>query len=354
MKILITGGCGFIGGALVRKLLSTTNNTIFNIDKLGYASDTQSIDSFLTNKNRGRYNFLKINLNDRKNLNTFIKSIKPDLIMHLAAESHVDRSISSPEIFIESNIIGTFNLLEVTREYYSGLDEIQQQTFKFHHISTDEVFGSLGEIGAFSEDTAYDPRSPYSASKASSDHLVRAWNHTFKIPTLITNCSNNFGPWQFPEKLIPLVIMKAINGEDIPIYGDGSNVRDWLYVEDHVDALILTALNGRNGETYCIGGHGETSNKSLVKNICMILDEEIPKKANHENLIKYVRDRPGHDQRYAINSSKIKKELGWMPKYGLENGLRKTVLWYLNNINWCIKTLKRSDYNCERIGIDLP
>ena len=221
-------------------------------------------------------------------------------------------------------------------------------------ISTDEVFGSLGEIGAFSEDTAYDPRSPYSASKASSDHLVRAWNHTFKIPTLITNCSNNFGPWQFPEKLIPLVIMKAVNGEDIPIYGDGSNVRDWLYVEDHVDALILTALNGRNGETYCIGGHGETSNKSLVKNICMILDEEIPKKASHENLIKYVRDRPGHDQRYAINSSKIKKELGWMPKYGLENGLRKTVLWYLNNINWCTKTLEKSDYNCERIGIDLP
>jgi dTDP-D-glucose 4,6-dehydratase len=270
--------------------------------------------------------------------------------MHLAAESHVDRSIVSPGHFIESNILGTFNLLESCRKFFDSLSIEKKSKFIFHHISTDEVFGSLGEKGRFSESTPYDPRSPYSASKASSDHLVRSWYHTYGLPVIITNCSNNFGPWQFPEKLIPLVTLKAIQKEPIPLYGDGSNIRDWLFVEDHVDALLLAALKGKVGETYCIGGYGEKSNKEIVLKICEILDNEIPNQSPHNQLIKYVLDRPGHDKRYAIDPSKIENELGWEPKYGLEKGLRKTVLWYLKNYDWCQNIFKKGNYRLERLG----
>ena len=350
MKILITGGCGFIGGALIRKLLTSTDHEILNIDKFGYASDHLSIDQTINQLKTNKYKLFKINLNNKNKLDEIIQSFEPDLIMHLAAESHVDRSIESPEHFIESNILGTFNLLESCRKFFYSLNIEKKSKFIFHHISTDEVFGSLGEKGRFSESTPYDPRSPYSASKASSDHLVRSWYHTYGLPVIITNCSNNFGPWQFPEKLIPLVTLKAIQKEPIPLYGDGSNIRDWLFVEDHVDALLLAALKGKVGETYCIGGYGEKSNKEIVLKICEILDDEIPNQSPHNQLIKYVLDRPGHDKRYAIDPSKIENELGWKPKYGLEKGLRKTVLWYLKNYDWCQNIFKKGNYRLERLG----
>ena len=351
MKIIITGGCGFIGGTLIRKLLINKFNYILNIDKFGYASDHKAIDDLLKEKNYNNYKFYRLDLKDKKKLFEIINSFKPDLIMHLAAESHVDRSINDPEIFIESNILGTFNLLDATREYLQGLNDKQKSKFIFHHISTDEVFGSLGHKGKFSENSPYDPRSPYSASKASSDHLVRSFFHTYELPVIITNCSNNFGPWQYPEKLIPLVINKALKSEKIPLYGDGGNIRDWLYVEDHVDALLLCALQGKSGETYCIGGYGERTNKLVVEEICSILDKNKPQLNSYKSLISYVEDRPGHDKRYAIDSSKIKEELGWEPKYGFTRGLEKTVKWYIKNDEWCRQILIRSKYNCERIGL---
>ena len=350
MKILITGGCGFIGGALIRKLLTTTDHEILNLDKFGYASDHISIDQTINQLKTIKYKLLKVDLTNKNKLEEIIQNFEPDLIMHLAAESHVDRSIESPGHFIESNILGTFNLLESSRKFFYSLNKEKKSKFIFHHISTDEVFGSLGEKGRFSEFTPYDPRSPYSASKASSDHLVRSWYHTYGLPVIVTNCSNNFGPWQFPEKLIPLVTLKAIQKESIPLYGDGSNVRDWLFVEDHVDALLLAALKGKVGETYCIGGYGEKSNKEIVLKICEILDNEIPNQSPHNQLIEYVLDRPGHDKRYAIDPSKIENELGWKPKYGLEKGLRKTVLWYIKNYDWCQNIFKKGNYRLERLG----
>ena len=351
MKILITGGSGFIGGNLVRKLISDSSHSIYNLDKYGYASDNTGIENILKEKKKANYSFLKFNLTEKNKLDDLVNLIAPDIIMHLAAESHVDRSIQSPSDFIESNIVGTFNLLEATRSYLRHRGQNSDSRFIFHHISTDEVFGSLGEKGKFNEETSYDPRSPYSASKASSDHLVRAYYHTYKMPTIITNCSNNFGPWQFPEKLIPLVITKALKNEKIPIYGDGSNIRDWLFVDDHVQALLLCALNGEPGQTYCIGGYGEKTNKYIVEKICEILDKEKSLKNFHKKLITFVKDRPGHDKRYAIDSTKITNELGWVPKYGFEKGLEITVKWYLQNNEWCRKILKKSDYDCERIGL---
>ena len=333
MKILITGGAGFIGSTLVRNLLLTTEHEVINLDKLGYASDLTSINSLETNI-LSRYTFIKVDLNDFLKLKEAIESSNPDLIMHLAAESHVDRSINEPNSFIQSNIIGTYNLLEVIREFYEKLSVIRKRTFKFHHISTDEVFGSLGLNGKFSEETAYDPRSPYSASKAASDHLVRAWFHTYKIPTIVSNCSNNYGPWQFPEKLIPKIIINALNTNQIPIYGDGMNIRDWLYVEDHVEGLKKIVFEGEPGQTYCMGGNAEKTNLEVAVSICEILDELVPLSLSYKNLIKFVNDRPGHDKRYAIDSSKIQNKLGWYPKFSFENGIRKTVLWYKENISW--------------------
>jgi len=334
MKILITGGAGFIGNTLVRNLLLTTEHEIINLDKLGYASDLTSINS-LDKKLLSRYTFLKVDLNDFSKLKEAIESSNPDLIMHLAAESHVDRSINEPNLFVQSNVIGTFNLLEVVREFYKKLSENRKQIFKFHHISTDEVFGSLGVKGKFSEQTSYDPRSPYSASKAASDHLVRAWFHTYKIPTIVSNCSNNYGPWQFPEKLIPKIIINALNINQIPIYGNGLNIRDWLYVEDHVEGLKKIVFKGKPGQTYCIGGDGEKTNLEVASTICEILDELVPISFSYKTLIKFVEDRPGHDKRYAIDSSKIKNKLGWSPNYSFDNGIRKTVLWYRENLSWC-------------------
>ena len=334
MNIIVTGGCGFIGSHLIRKLLSKEDIKIVNIDKFGYASNHKSIEEVICNNNKHRYIFKKIDLADKNELVNVFESFQPDLVMHLAAESHVDRSIYNPSVFIESNIVGTFNLLETTRNYYGKLSLGKKSKFRFHHISTDEVFGSLGDSGTFCEESPYDPRSPYSASKASSDHLVKAWFHTFELPIIITNCSNNFGPWQFPEKLIPVVIKKALSHESIPIYGDGSNIRDWLYVEDHVDGLLLAATQGNIGESYCIGGYGEETNKNIVLKICDLLDQEIPFNSSYKSLIKYVRDRPGHDKRYSINSNKIKDQLGWKAKYGLDKGLKETVKWYLDNQEW--------------------
>ena len=350
MRYLITGGAGFIGGALVRKLISNERNVVFNLDKLGYSSDLESIDNLNKKNNFGNYNFLKVDLAEKDNLCDAIESTKPNVIMHLAAESHVDRSIDKPHHFIESNIIGTFNLLQAAKEYWSKLKPSKKNNFRFHHISTDEVYGSLGEEGSFNELTSYDPRSPYSASKASSDHLVRAWFHTYNFPILITNCSNNFGPWQFPEKLIPLVISKALEGQKIPIYGDGLNVRDWLYVEDHIEALLLVIQKGVIGQSYCIGGYGEKTNKFIVELICSILDIRIPDNAPHSKLIEHVRDRPGHDKRYSINSNKIKTELGWKPDTSFEKALEETVDWYLSNKEWIFKILKNSNYRLNRLG----
>jgi len=347
MKILITGGAGFIGNTLVRNLLLSTEHEIINLDKLGYASDLTSINS-LDKKLLSRYTFLKVDLNDFLKLKEAVESSNPDLIMHLAAESHVDRSINEPNLFVQSNVIGTFNLLEVVREFYKNLSENRKKIFKFHHISTDEVFGSLGVKGKFSEQTSYDPRSPYSASKAASDHLVRAWFHTYKIPTIVSNCSNNYGPWQFPEKLIPKIIINALNINQIPIYGNGLNIRDWLYVEDHIEGLKKIVFNGKPGQTYCIGGDGEKTNLEVAFTICEILDELVPLSFSYKTLIKFVKDRPGHDKRYAIDSSKIKNKLGWSPKYSFNNGIRKTVCWYKENISWC-KNLVLYEDEIEKI-----
>ncbi len=346
-RVLVTGGAGFIGGCLVRCLLQETEAYVFNLDKLGYASDCTSINALSIND---RHILLPVNLTNLEATKAAVKESNPDVVMHLAAESHVDRSIDGPEAFIDSNVKGTFNLLESVREHWEALSQERQEHFRFHHISTDEVFGSLGSQGSFSETTAYDPCSPYSASKAASDHLVRAWHRTYGLPIVITNCSNNYGPWQFPEKLIPVVILKALAGEPIPLYGDGENIRDWLFVEDHVEGLLLAVTAGKIGETYCIGGYGERTNKKVVETICTILDELRPQEVSYSSLITKVKDRPGHDRRYAINSQKISNELGWKPRHNFEIGIRNTVIWYINNLDWCEKIGIKSGYQGNRIG----
>ncbi|QVL52576.1 MAG: dTDP-glucose 4,6-dehydratase [Cyanobium sp. M30B3] len=335
-RILVTGGAGFIGGAVVRRLLRESNALVFNLDKCGYASDLTSIEQMLADLGPGgltadgqsRHQLLKVDLTDAEATAAAVRQADPDLVMHLAAESHVDRSIEGPGAFIDSNVTGTFHLLQAVRAHWQALPEERQAHFRFHHISTDEVFGSLGADGRFSETTPYDPRSPYSASKAASDHLVNAWHHTYGLPVVLTNCSNNYGPWQFPEKLIPVVILKAAAGEPIPLYGDGLNVRDWLYVEDHVDALLLAACLGKTGNSYCVGGHGERTNKQVVQAICDTLDGLQPAFAPHSRLITQVTDRAGHDRRYAIDPTLITAELGWSPRHSFQEGLRTTVQWY--------------------------
>ena len=336
-RILVTGGAGFIGGAVIRKLLTDTECIIFNLDKMGYASDLTSIDHTLLSLGSGkedRYFFLKVDLSNYSDTISAVNYADPDFIMHLAAESHVDRSIKGPDEFIKSNIVGTFNLLEAAKCHYDQLPNQRKTTFKFHHISTDEVFGTLGQKGKFNETSQYDPRSPYSASKASSDHLVNSWLHTYGLPTLITNCSNNYGPWQYPEKLIPKIIINALRNSEIPIYGDGKNIRDWLYVEDHADALLQVIENGDIGEKYCIGGNQEKSNNEIAEIICDCLDEICPSNNPYKKLITYVEDRQGHDFRYAIETNKINKKLNWYPKFNFKEGIRKTINWYLANKNW--------------------
>jgi len=351
-RVLVTGGAGFIGGAVVRRLLSDSTAQVFNLDKLGYASDCTGIEQTLQQLGlpAERHQLLKVNLADASATSAAVQTADPDLVLHLAAESHVDRSIDGPGAFIESNVTGTFHLLQAVRAHWDQLPLPRREHFRFHHISTDEVFGSLGPTGRFSETTPYDPRSPYSASKASSDHLVRAWHHTYGLPVVLTNCSNNYGPWQFPEKLIPVVILKALAGEPIPLYGDGANVRDWLYVEDHVEALLLAATRGRLGESYCIGGSSERTNKQVVELICSILDELRPASAPHARLITPVADRPGHDRRYAIDAGRINGELGWKPRYSFEAGLETSVRWYLEHHPWCQEVRARAGYSGERIG----
>ena len=343
-RVLVTGGAGFIGGAVVRKLLSGSDVQIFNLDKCGYASDLTSIG------NNPRHQLLRVDLIDADATAAAVQKADPDLVMHLAAESHVDRSIDGPGAFIESNVLGTFNLLQAVRAHSEQLPDERRAHFRFHHISTDEVFGSLGATGRFCETTPYDPRSPYSASKAASDHLVMAWHHTYGLPVVLTNCSNNYGPWQFPEKLIPVVILKAIVGEPIPLYGDGANVRDWLYVEDHVDALLLAATKGEIGSSYCVGGHGERSNREVVEAICSLLDQLRPKSQPYAELITRVTDRPGHDRRYAIDPNRITTKLGWQPLHNFSEGLAATVAWYLANLDWCQKVRARAGYDGGRIG----
>ena len=335
-NILVTGGCGFIGGALIRRLLEGTKLKIFNLDKIGYASNLylpkQTSEDISSQTNR--YQLLKVNLSDKKATQDAIKLVSPDIVFHLAAESHVDKSISGPEIFIKSNIIGTFNLLESLREYWEFLPSKRKNNFLILHISTDEVFGSLGEDGLFSEESPYNPRSPYSASKASSDHLVKSWYYTYGLPSIITNCSNNYGPRQFPEKLIPLVILNSISNKEFPIYGDGKNIRDWIYVEDHIDALLKIITKGKVGSSYCIGGNEEKTNDEIVEIICKLLDKYHQVGSPHIKLKKYIKDRPGHDRRYGVDTKKIIDELGWKPKYKFEEGIAITIKWYLKNIDW--------------------
>lgn len=339
-KILITGGAGFIGSAVVRQFINDTDYSVVNVDKLTYAGNLQSLASVAENP---RYCFEQVDICDLAELSRVFREHQPDAVMHLAAESHVDRSITGPADFIQTNIVGTYSLLETARAYWNGLNSERKSSFRFHHISTDEVYGSLGETGFFTEETAYQPNSPYSASKASSDHLVRAWHHTYGFPVVTTNCSNNYGPYHFPEKLIPLVILNAVGGKPLPIYGKGDNIRDWLYVDDHARALRLVLEKGELGETYNIGGWNEKTNLEVVQSICTILDELHPQGTVHAELITYVQDRPGHDQRYAIDASKIANDLGWKPEETFESGLRKTVVWYLQNTDW-VRGVTSGDY----------
>ncbi|KDN28614.1 dTDP-glucose 4,6-dehydratase [Vibrio fortis] len=351
MKLLVTGGAGFIGSAVIRHIIENTSDSVVNVDKLTYAGNLESLTSVT---NDDRYAFEQVDICNRAELERVFAEHKPDAVMHLAAESHVDRSIDGPAAFIETNIVGTYTILEVTRAYWSQLPDTEKQAFRFHHISTDEVYGDLeGTDDLFTETTSYEPSSPYSASKASSDHLVRAWLRTYGLPTIVTNCSNNYGPYHFPEKLIPLMILNAIDGKPLPVYGDGMQIRDWLYVEDHARALYKVVTEGEIGETYNIGGHNEKANIEVVKTICSLLEEFVPKKPEgvqqYQDLITYVTDRPGHDVRYAIDASKIERELGWTPEESFETGIRKTVEWYLNNKQWWSRVLDGS-YSLERLG----
>lgn len=374
--ILVTGGAGFIGSAVVRHIINDTHFAVVNVDKLTYAGNLESLASI--SQNTG-YAFEQVDICDGAELKRVFQMYRPDIVMHLAAESHVDRSIDGPGEFIQTNIVGTYTLLEQARAYWAGLDGDKKSNFRFHHISTDEVYGDLphpdehtGGLPLFTETTAYAPSSPYSASKASSDHLVRAWQRTYGLPTLVTNCSNNYGPYHFPEKLIPLVILNALEGKPLPVYGKGNQIRDWLYVEDHARALVLVATQGKIGETYNIGGHNEKQNIEVVKTICDILEEIKPRgmrggkgsvkseaypslltpyasQQSYSSLITYVKDRPGHDMRYAIDASKIQRELGWAPQETFESGIRKTVQWYLDNLEWC-QHVQDGSYQRERLG----
>lgn len=346
MNIIVTGGAGFIGSALIRYLIKHTKHHVLNIDKLTYASNLSSLDSV---RDDSRYRFVQSDICD-KHIIDVIEAFRPHLIMNLAAESHVDRSIDSAVSFVQTNIVGTFNLLEASRHYYATLDDEQKNTFRFHHISTDEVYGDLyGTTDLFTEETAYHPSSPYAASKASSDHLVRAWHRTYGLPVVLTNCSNNYGDYQFPEKLIPLIILNAHEGKLLPVYGQGTQIRDWLHVDDHVEALYQVATQGKVGETYNIGGHNEIRNIDVVQQICAMMDELAPKAYAHEQLITYVTDRPGHDNRYAIDASKIAQDLEWTPKQTFATGLAKTVKWYLDNLDWC-QGIAQGQYSRKRLG----
>ena len=367
MKLLVTGGAGFIGSSVIRYVIRNTLDEVVNVDKLTYAGNLESLADVSKNT---RYYFEQVDICDRAEVDRVLVEHKPDAIMHLAAESHVDRSIDGPAAFIETNIVGTYTLLEAARHYWKGLEEQRRNNFRFHHISTDEVYGDLAEsahnnehlgrieisetrqpnaLPLFTEQTPYAPSSPYSASKASSDHLARAWQRTYDLPVLITNCSNNYGPYHFPEKLIPLVILNALENKPLPVYGKGDQIRDWLYVEDHARALYKVVTEGTPGETYNIGGHNEKQNLEVVQTICDILQELRPHENNYRDLITHVKDRPGHDLRYAIDASKIQRELGWSPEETFESGIRKTVKWYLNNLDWC-QRVQDGSYQRERLG----
>ncbi|MFR0715681.1 dTDP-glucose 4,6-dehydratase [Pseudomonas putida] len=351
MRILVTGGAGFIGSALIRHLIEHTGHEVLNLDKLTYAGNLESLQRIASNS---RYEFVQADIADQTTVSALLERFQPDAIMHLAAESHVDRSIDGPAAFIQTNIVGTYALLEATRAWWNRLPAEKRQAFRFHHISTDEVYGDLhGVDDLFTETTPYAPSSPYSASKAASDHLVRAWHRTYGLPVLLTNCSNNYGPFHFPEKLIPLVILNALAGKPLPVYGNGLQVRDWLFVEDHARALLKVVTEGKVGETYNIGGHNEQKNIDVVRGICTLLEELAPEHpagvANYADLITFVQDRPGHDLRYAIDASKIERELGWTPEETFESGLRKTVQWYLDNLEWC-RHVQDGSYQGERLG----
>ena len=353
MKILVTGGAGFIGSAVVRHIINNTQDVVCVVDCLTYAGNIESLAPVQDNP---RYSFSLTDITDAKGVADVFNTFQPDIVMHLAAESHVDRSIDGPAAFIQTNVIGTFILLEASRQYYASLDDERKKAFRFHHISTDEVFGDLHDADdLFTEETPYAPSSPYSASKAGSDHLVRAWKRTYGLPTVITNCSNNYGPYHFPEKLIPLIILNALAGKPLPVYGNGEQIRDWLYVEDHARALYKVATEGENGETYCIGGHNERKNIDVVKTICAILDKIIDKKpkeiSSFADLITFVADRPGHDLRYAIDATKMKNALHWEPLETFESGIEKTIHWYLNNQGWWQRVLDGS-YAGERLGLN--
>jgi len=355
MKLLVTGGAGFIGSAVIRHIITHTNDEVVNLDKLTYAGNLESLAEVSDNE---RYSFEQVDICNRAEVDRVLAQHQPDAIMHLAAESHVDRSIDGPADFIETNIVGTYTLLEATRQYWLAMEAEKTANFRFHHISTDEVYGDLphpsetpnAEDHLFTEQTAYAPSSPYSASKASSDHLVRAWQRTYGLPVLVTNCSNNYGPYHFPEKLIPLMILNALEGKPLPVYGKGDQIRDWLYVEDHARALYKVVTEGQPGETYNIGGHNEKQNIEVVHTICDILQQLRPQERSYRDLITFVQDRPGHDMRYAIDASKIQKELGWAPEETFETGIRKTVQWYLNNLDWC-QRVQDGSYQRERLGV---
>ena len=355
-KILVTGGAGFIGSAVIRHIIQNTNDQVCNVDKLTYASNLENLHKV---DKTDRYSFEKVDICNRDELKRVFSQFQPDTIMHLAAESHVDRSIDDPSTFIKTNIVGTYTLLEVARSYWQKLNDSPKQTFRFHHISTDEVYGDLphpDEVDnaskyLFTEKTAYAPSSPYSASKASSDHLVRAWIRTYGFPAMVSNCSNNYGHYQFPEKLVPIIILNALDGKPLPVYGKGNQIRDWLYVDDHAQALYIVATKGKPGETYNIGGHNEKQNIEVIEVICDILQELAPNSITYRSLIKYVQDRPGHDVRYAIDANKIKNELGWKPKETFESGIRKTIHWYLKNIEWC-RRVQDGSYMSEYLGLN--
>jgi len=349
VKYFVTGGAGFIGSAVVRRLIEATPHEVLVVDKLTYAGNLESLATVAADR---RYAFLKADIADIARMRRAVADFAPDVIMHLAAESHVDRSIDGPAEFIHTNLVGTFSLLQAALDYWRGLPDARKQSFRFQHISTDEVFGSLPADGLFCEDSPYQPNSPYSASKAGSDHLVRAWHHTYGLPVVLTNCSNNYGPYHFPEKLIPLAIINAMQGRNIPVYGTGANIRDWLHVEDHAEALLLVAKAGQNGESYNIGGRSERTNLAVVQSICAILDEVAPDATigRRASLITFVTDRPGHDARYAIDTSKIERCLGWKPRYDFESGLRETVKWYLANEPWWTR-VQSGVYRGERLGV---